>query len=322
MSLSEAKISAYDAEEEGGVALLDAITDEGSKLYVAHRQGDVIAFTKLEMLYGEDAVRMATKMLNGDNYLAEDMVQEAWLRALKIDSFDPTKSFGTYFMTIVANMCRDHHRRVKRKPVPVSLDVRPDDGVKLADTIVDPTERISHADRTPELLEILDGVEGHTREVLFARLAGVSFAELAKQTGKAEATERWYFTEMRQRAKRFASESGIHLRGLNRGSFPVQRTPVREKKSTYVKTGKPLGRRAFSSPESTAAYVPREESPAVAEIAYELQDSYRSVFMEYIAGVPYVEMRKHFGLTEAQLNRAIVAARNECKVLLDRGYGI
>lgn len=321
MPLSEAEISGDMVLEEDPSGDF-SVTDEGSRLYVQHMSGDLVAFTKLEMLYGECAIRLATNMFGGDRHLAEDMVQEAWLKALKAESFDPTKSFRKYFLTIVANLCRDHFRRVRNKPVPVSLDVRPDDGEKFSDRIIDPSERISHADRTPELLEIADDVQGHAREVLFARLEGLSFAEISEKTGKAQATERWYFTEMRRNMGRIASQSGIHLRGLATDIFPVERARASEKKSTYVKTGKSLGRRPFSSPESDAVHVPREESPAVRETAYELQESYRSIFMEYIAGVPYVEMRKHFGLTDSQLTRSIITARKECQALLDRGYGI
>lgn len=88
--------------------------DEGARLLVAHKSGDVTAFAQLDNLYGYQAKMLAWK-ITGDEHIAEDMVHEAWMSILKNDTFDPTKKFAPFFYTAVTHKCHDYFRRKKSR---------------------------------------------------------------------------------------------------------------------------------------------------------------------------------------------------------------
>ena len=81
--------------------------------------GDRRAFDALVLRHGAFALRVATR-LTRDASTAEDMAQEAFVRAWKaIDRFDPGRArLTTWLYRIVANLCRDHQRRVRPETLP------------------------------------------------------------------------------------------------------------------------------------------------------------------------------------------------------------
>jgi RNA polymerase sigma-70 factor (ECF subfamily) len=72
---------------------------------------DQSAFATLVQRYSGAVFNQAYRML-GDSHEAEDAVQEVMLRAFRrLDSYDPTRRFVTWLLTIGSNYCIDRLRR-------------------------------------------------------------------------------------------------------------------------------------------------------------------------------------------------------------------
>lgn len=78
------------------------------------RGGDTAAFRVLVERYGRSVFRLAFRM-TGNEFDAEDVVQETFLRAFKqLDSYESRSSFGTWLYRIAANYSLDLIRARKR----------------------------------------------------------------------------------------------------------------------------------------------------------------------------------------------------------------
>lgn len=74
-------------------------------------QGDQSAFSKLMHQYAGAVYNLAYRML-GNTHDAEDAAQEIFLRAYtRLDSFDRTRRFSTWLLSIASNYCIDRLRR-------------------------------------------------------------------------------------------------------------------------------------------------------------------------------------------------------------------
>lgn len=80
--------------------------------------GDVDAFSELFQRHFPATFRYALQMLDGDDQLAQDAAQEAWIRAWqKLPDFRSESRLQTWIFRIVAHQVLDLQRR--RRPVPV-----------------------------------------------------------------------------------------------------------------------------------------------------------------------------------------------------------
>ncbi len=89
---------------------------EGTDLAAVERTrgGDTAAFRVLVERYGRSVFRLAFRM-TGNEFDAEDVVQETFLRAFKqLDSYESRSSFGTWLYRIAANYSLDLIRSRKR----------------------------------------------------------------------------------------------------------------------------------------------------------------------------------------------------------------
>ena len=78
------------------------------------RAGDTAAFRVLVERYGRSVFRLAFRM-TGNEFDAEDVVQETFLRAFKqLDSYESRSSFSTWLYRIAANYSLDLIRSRKR----------------------------------------------------------------------------------------------------------------------------------------------------------------------------------------------------------------
>ena len=78
------------------------------------RAGDTAAFRVLVERYGRTVFRLAFRM-TGNEFDAEDVVQETFLRAFKqLDSYESRSSFSTWLYRIAANYSLDLIRSRKR----------------------------------------------------------------------------------------------------------------------------------------------------------------------------------------------------------------
>jgi RNA polymerase sigma-70 factor (ECF subfamily) len=84
------------------------------------RQGDKQAFGKLIEAYQTPVFNLAYRMLHNSRE-AEEAAQEAFIRAYtRLDSYDPSKKFSTWILSITSNYCIDLLR--KRRAVLLSID--------------------------------------------------------------------------------------------------------------------------------------------------------------------------------------------------------
>lgn len=157
--------------------------------------------TRIMTEYGRELKRMCYMYL-GDRSLAEDAVQETFLKAYKaLESFRDESSEKTWLMRIAINTCKDQlrtawFRRVDRR---VSLDAMPEQ---------------SHHPEMPDptvMTAIMALSRKHRELILLRYYQEMDIAEIAQALGIPEGTvksrlsrakkklyqtlERWYFDE-------------------------------------------------------------------------------------------------------------------------------
>ena len=78
-------------------------------------KGDVGAL-RLLMERWEGAAKRYAYRVFGDYQAAEDAAQEAFIRLYRSSGrYEPTAKFGTYFYTVLGNLCRDRLRAQRRR---------------------------------------------------------------------------------------------------------------------------------------------------------------------------------------------------------------
>ncbi len=95
---------------------MDIISDREAALLMVRFIGelDKSAFDQIVNMYRYKSLAVAFKIL-GDSALAEDVVQEAFLRVIRRRSqYDPKKSFSSWFFTILRNVAIDSIRKNRR----------------------------------------------------------------------------------------------------------------------------------------------------------------------------------------------------------------
>jgi len=113
------------------------------------KQGNIEGMATLVQKYQVDAVHTAL-LIVGDPYLAEDIAQEAFLKAFrKIDQFDDSRPFRPWFLRIVINAALKSARRQNRS-VPL---IEPEDGHFAAEWLIDPGPGPESLVETAELRE-------------------------------------------------------------------------------------------------------------------------------------------------------------------------
>ena len=90
--------------------------DEDEELVALARSGDVPAFESLYQRHRNRIYALVWRLCGGDNSLAEDLLQEAFVRAWqKLDSFRGDSRFGTWLHRLSANVALSDRRiRVRR----------------------------------------------------------------------------------------------------------------------------------------------------------------------------------------------------------------
>lgn len=114
-------------------------------------QGELDAFNRLVLAYQDIAFNVAYRML-GDEDLAADAVQNAFISAYRSLGSYRGGSFKAWVLRMVTNGCYDELRRQKRRPTTPLEPINPSDGEEM-----DSNEWLSSNDPTPE--ESFDQVE-------------------------------------------------------------------------------------------------------------------------------------------------------------------
>lgn len=185
------------------------------------KRGDMAGLEALVRAHQLRAVRTAY-LIVGDRSLAEDIVQQAFLRAYqRIDQFDASRPFAPWFLRIVAN---DALKAVERGRRTVSLDASDEAAgvAALADLLADlaagPAERLEEAERAEAVWRAVQRLPAAQRAaVVLHYYAGLSTAEVAGRVGDPAPTVRGASTP-RASACRGGSAGGSRRRMAARGS--------------------------------------------------------------------------------------------------------
>jgi RNA polymerase sigma-70 factor (ECF subfamily) len=156
------------------------------------QRGDVAAFDGLVRRYIDRALVVARR-ITGNTHDAEDLVQDAFMRALdRIGSFDNTRPFGPWFFRVLTNTGLNARRaRMLRMTEPEALDAPSGDAGP--DEIV---ERLEIRERFDAALALLSSRQRMI--VTWFEVDEVPSSEIAERLGIAQETVRWHLHQARR----------------------------------------------------------------------------------------------------------------------------
>ncbi len=153
-----------------------------NQLIQLYLNGDSHAFS---FLVNRHKTRIFTSifMLVKDEYLAEDIFQDVFIRvieSLKRGAYIENGKFLSWTIRIAHNMCMDHFRKVKRTPTIKTSD---DTDFFEVNNFSEPAMdvKIIQAERNDSLKKALDKLPHDQREIIILRhFANLSFREIAE----------------------------------------------------------------------------------------------------------------------------------------------
>jgi RNA polymerase sigma-70 factor (ECF subfamily) len=178
-----------------------------AQLIAAAREGDRRAMEALYTAHSGRVYSVVRRMV-GDDHLAEDVSQDAWVRAFeKLHLFRGESSFGTWMHRLAVNSALNRLRRQSKRPtVEATADRRAappptDETVLNQKMLAQALDRLSPGYRT---VLVMHDVEGLTHEEIAER-TGVAVGTSKSQLHKARARMRDMLSPARER-----SEAGNH----------------------------------------------------------------------------------------------------------------
>ena len=178
-----------------------------ARLLEAARAGDARA---MESLYREHSGRVysVVRRLVGDDHLAEDVSQDAWVRAFeKLGSFRGEAAFGTWMHRLAVNTALNRLRRQGRRPEVESAAEPPR-------APPEPDDRILNQRVLGLALDCLP--EGYRKVLVMHDVEGMTHEEIAEQLGVAIGTSKSQLHKARARMRDLLSpnegrnEAGYH----------------------------------------------------------------------------------------------------------------
>lgn len=154
-------------------------------LLSAYIQGDDKAFETL-VKRSKSKVYTTIYLIVKDRYIAEDLMQEAYIKAIdviKSGRYNEEGKFLPWILRISHNMAIDHFRKEKRYPTIVL-----EDGSKVFNSFDFAEDSVEEqqmkADQVENIRELIKKLPDEQREVLVMRhYEDLSFQEIADQTG-------------------------------------------------------------------------------------------------------------------------------------------
>ena len=157
--------------------------DEPALIRDAQR-GDLDAFNRLVLAYQDALYNTALRIL-GDEDLAADASQEAFISAFRSITSFRGGSFRAWLLRTVTNACYDELRRRKRRPtIPLEPLTDDDEEVEsprwLADTSMSPEQKAEAVELEHAIQHCLEGLPADFRTVVvLADLQGLDYAEIS-----------------------------------------------------------------------------------------------------------------------------------------------
>ena len=167
------------------------------------KQGDIGGLAALVRKYQVQAVRTAF-LITRDRALAEDVVQEAFVRAYeRIEQFDTGRPFGPWFLRSVVN---DAIKAASRRERWVSLEASDGAETILADLRADPNpgpaDLVEAADIRRAVWEALGMLPPTQRAATVLRYyLGLSEAEMVEELTCPQGTVKWRLHAARKRLR-------------------------------------------------------------------------------------------------------------------------
>jgi RNA polymerase sigma-70 factor, ECF subfamily len=148
------------------------------------QHGDLEAFNRLVLAYQDALFNTALRIL-GDEDLASDAVQEAFLSAFRALNGYRGGSFRAWLMRTVTNACYDELRRKKRRPTtPLEPAGEDDEELEsprwLADPNASPERELDQAELEHAIQHCLENLPADFRTVVvLADIQGLDYAEVS-----------------------------------------------------------------------------------------------------------------------------------------------
>jgi RNA polymerase sigma-70 factor (ECF subfamily) len=148
------------------------------------QNGDLDAFNRLVLAYQDALYNTALRIL-GDEDLAADAVQEAFLSAFRALTGYRGGSFRAWLMRTVTNACYDELRRKKRRPTtPLEPAGEDDEELEsprwLADPTASPEAELDQAELEHAIQHCLENLPADFRTVVvLADIQGLDYAEVS-----------------------------------------------------------------------------------------------------------------------------------------------
>lgn len=141
--------------------------------------GDTTAFEELFSRLFVPTLRYALHMLDGDEQLAEDAVQESWIKAWRgLPEYRGESAVQTWLFTIVAHEVLNLRRR--RRPLPLDSALL-DAPLAKPSTVVDPPQTLLDAELWKTLQMALSELPWRQRASWHLReMDGLSYDEIAR----------------------------------------------------------------------------------------------------------------------------------------------
>lgn len=157
-----------------------ALRERESDWVARARDGDQAAFEQLYRLHCDRIYALSWRLCGGDAALAEDLVQEAFVRAWrKLHLFEGRSAFGTWLHRLAANVVLSDRRIRLRK---VGMETPMDEAVERTAT----GARDVTADLAQDLEQAVAGLPERARTVLVLYdIEGYRHAEIAELAGMA-----------------------------------------------------------------------------------------------------------------------------------------
>lgn len=156
-----------------------------SELICSFLSGHQDALTTLVNRH-KDRVYTSIYMLVKDEYLAEDIFQDTFLkviRTIQVSGYQEQGKFLAWLLRVAHNLCMDHFRRV-RQFVPVVTEEGEDLWHILDMKEETPADKIERRQTHESIRALIEQLREDQREVVVMRIYGdLSFKEIADITG-------------------------------------------------------------------------------------------------------------------------------------------
>lgn len=158
-------------------------------LILSAQKGDLDSFNDLVLAYQDNLYNTAFRIM-GDEDLAADATQEAFISAFRnIGSFRGG-SFRSWLLRTVTNSCYDELRRQKRRPTtPLEPITSEDEEIEsphwLADPDISPEQKFEQNELEHAIQHCLDGLSPDYRAVvILADIQGLDYSEVSSSLRK------------------------------------------------------------------------------------------------------------------------------------------